>query len=314
MFTQFGYSFDDSKLRFFINASTGRVVMLNNVADAIYDAVLDLNQLVPSMTLKDFLTKMAIYLGGVWSIDEFEKKIFFFQYADLFKYNPGADLTQYMSSALNMNEADFKTIDIYNSANSSIKQKANTTYLEVSLPAESNYVMSVPYLSREQIVQQWTFTMKLMAVNNIIHLNSSIVKESKIDTEKETDSSNELILAAVRKGVLSSEEIRYGGRGGALLVTIKYYRCFSSIYRNSDNALEFMRAMYQAYIDWNLNSNITVSCDTHMPPAVLYSIDMLKQYVFEGQLFFIDKIEHSLPYDGNQKLTLKTIRAYEDNV
>ena len=99
-----------------------------------------------------------------------------------------------------------------------------------------------------------------------------------------------------------------------LLEVIQYYKGYAAIYRNSDNAVTFLKSMLQPYFDWNLNSNINVSVSTHMPPAVLYSINLTKQYIFDGQVFFINKIEYTLPYDGKQKLSLKTIRAYADNI
>ena len=153
-----------------------------------------------------------------------------------------------------------------------------------------------------------------MSVNNIIHLNSTLIIDGKVDTEKEKDSSKELILAGVRTGVLHSEEIRSTTSSNMLLEVIQYYKGYAAIYRNSDNAVTFLKSMLQPYFDWNLNSNINVSVSTHMPPAVLYSINLTKQYIFDGQVFFINKIEYTLPYDGKQKLSLKTIRAYADNI
>ena len=145
-------------------------------------------------------------------------------------------------------------------------------------------------------------------------MNSSLVIDDKVDADTEKDSSNELILAGVRSGVLYSEEIRSTGSSNLLIEVIQYYKGYSAIYRNSENALTFLKSMLQPYFDWNLNSNISVNVNTHMTPAVLYSINLAKQYIFDGQVFFINKIEYTLPYDGKQKLSLKTLRAYADNL
>lgn len=315
MFSQFGYTFDDNQVRNHINGVGGKLVMLNNVADAIYDAKLDLNQLVPAMTLKDFLKKMAVYLGGVWFVDEFTKKVEFHMYLDLFDDRLEADLTKYMSSPLTLGETNFQTMDLNNTADTSVKQNAKTTYVDVSLPGETNYEMKLHWLNADaNVVGQRSFNLKLMSVKNIIHMNSTLIVDGKVDTENEKDSSKELILAGVRTGVLYSEEIRSTTSSNMLLEVIQYYRGYSSIYRNSDNAVNFLKAMLQPFFDWNLNSNIDVSVSTHMPPAILYSIDLTKQYIFDGQKFFINKIDYQLPYDGKQKLSLKTIRAYADNV
>lgn len=312
MFDQFGYTFDDNQVRNHINGVGGKLVMLNNVADAIYDAKLDLNQLVPAMTLKDFLKKMAVYLGGVWFVDEFSKKIEFYMYLDLFDDRLDADLTKYMSSPLTLSETDFQTMDLNNTADASVKQDAKTKYIDVSFSNETDYQMIVHWVNTDAaLVGQRIFNLKLMSVNNIIHLNSTLIVDGKVDTETKTDSSKELILAGVRSGVLYAEEIRYGK---LLIEVIQYYKGYAAIYRNSDNALTFLKSMLQPYFDWNLNSNISVNVNTHMPPAVLYSINLTKQYIFDGQMFFINKIEYTLPYDGKQKLSLKTLRAYADNV
>lgn len=311
MFDQFGYTFDDNQVRNHINGVGGKLVMLNNVADAIYDAKLDLNQLVPAMTLKDFLKKMAVYLGGVWFVDEFSKKIEFYMYLDLFDDRLDADLTKYMSSPLTLSETDFQTMDLNNTADASVKQDAKTKYIDVSFSNETDYQMIVHWVNTDAaLVGQRIFNLKLMSVNNIIHLNSTLIVDGKVDTETKTDSSKELILAGVRSGVLYDEEIRYGK---LLIEVIQYYKGYAAIYRNSDNNTEFLKTMMQPYFDWNLNSNISVNVNTHMPPAVLYSINLTKQYIFDGQMFFINKIEYTLPYDGKQKLSLKTLRAYADN-
>ena len=315
MFDQFGYTFDDNQVRNHINGVGGKLVMLNNVADAIYDAKLDLNQLVPVMTLKDFLKKMAVYLGGVWFVNEFSKKIEFFMYIDLFDDRLEGDLTKYMSSPLMPGETNFQKMDLNNTSDTSVKQDAKTTYIDVSFPGETSYELKLHWLDEDiEVVAQRSFNLKLLSVNNIIHLNSTLIVDGKIDTEKEKDSSNELILAGVRSGVLYAEEIRSTTSSNMLLEVIQYYKGYAVIYRNSDNNTAFLKSMLQPYFDWNLNSNINVSVSMHMPPAVLYSIDLTKQYIFDGQKFFIDKIDYALPYDGKQKLSLKTIRAYVDNV
>ena len=314
MFDKFGYTFDDSQVRNHVNGAGGRLVMLNNVADAIYDAKLDLNQLVPAMTLKDFLKKMAVYLGGVWFVDEFSKKVEFHMYLDLFDDNLEADLTKYMSSPLTLGEAEFQPMDLNNTADTSAKQDAKTTYIDVSLPNETGYVMNLHWLHDNSMIGQRSFNLKLLSVKNIIHMNSSLVIDDKVDADTEKDSSNELILAGVRSGVLYSEEIRSTGSSNLLIEVIQYYKGYSAIYRNSENALTFLKSMLQPYFDWNLNSNISVNVNAHMTPAVLYSINLAKQYIFDGQVFFINKIEYTLPYDGKQKLSLKTLRAYADNL
>lgn len=314
MFDQFGYTFDDNQVRNHVNGAGGRLVMLNNVADAIYDAKLDLNQLVPAMTLKDFLKKMAVYLGGVWFVDEFTKKVEFHMYLDLFDNNLESDLTKYMSSPLTLSETNFQAMDLNNTSDTSVKQDAKTTYVDVSLPNETEYVMNLHWLHDNSMVGQRSFNLKLLSVKNIIHMNSTLIVDGKVDTENEKDSSKELILAGVRTGVLYSKEIRSTGSSNLLIEVIQYYKGYAAIYRNSENALTFLKSMLQPYFDWNLNSNISVNVNTHMPPAVLYSIDLAKQYIFDGQVFFINKIEYTLPYDGKQKLSLKTLRAYADNV
>lgn len=311
MFGQFGYTFDDNQIRNHINGAGGKLVMLNNVADAIYDAKLDLNQLVPAMVLKDFMKKMAVYLGGVWFVDGFNKKVEFYMYLDLFDDRLEADLTRYMSSPLMLGETNFQTMDLNNTTDASVKQDANTTYIDVNFPTETTYEMKLHWLHDLTMVGQRSFNLKLMSVNNIIHMNSTLIIDGKIDTEKEKDSSKELILAGVRTGVLYAEEIRYGT---LLIEVIQYYKGYAAIYRNSNDNVSFLKTMMQPFFDWNSNSNINVTVNTHMPPAVLYSIDMTKQYIFDSQKFFIDKIDYALPYDGKQKLSLKTIRAYADNV
>lgn len=321
MFDHLGYSFDDTDLRALVNSTDGKLVMLNNVADAIYDGSIDLNQLVPKMTLKDFIKSISIYFGGVFYVDEVARSVAFYGYDAVFTLNIRGDLSRYMSSPLRIEGLDFKKLALFNTAEPDTARRADTDYIEVNLPGESSLVMrshgQTSNGTRYTNYERHVFEISMPAINNVIHLNSSMVKSTGVDADREKDSSQELLLAGVRKGVLASGSMPYFywdlDTGWELYnFTYNYYKGYAAIYRLSDNAFDFLKTLYQPYINWNEDSNITVSCQMHLPPDVLYSLDLSAQYIIDGQLFFIDQIKYNLPYDAKQTLTLRTYRKYEN--
>lgn len=321
MFTQLGYSFDDSQLRTIINHTDGKFVMLNNIADAIYDGTLDLNQLVPNLTLKDFLKTISSYLGGVFYVDEVYKRITFYSYTAVFTINIDKDLSKYMSSPLKINSLDFRILELFNTAAPHGARKAETDYIDVSLPGESTLEMQSH--GQTELGTGYThylrhkFGLSLLTINNVVHLNSSVVKNSEVDASKEKDSSKELVLAGVRKNIYESGSGVYhysdsDGRRQSYTYHYHYRKGYSSIYRTSEDPFAYLKSLFQPYIDWHRYSNISASCDMHLPPDILYSLDLTKHFIIDGQLFFIDRVKYRLPYDGQQSLTLRTYRKYED--
>lgn len=310
MFTQLGYSFDDTALRVAICGATGKIAILNNVADAIYDGKLDLNQLIPAISMKDFLKKIAVYMCGFFYVNEFNKKIEFYSYDSIFNLSIKGDLSKYMSSGLMIESLDFKKVDIRSTEDTDTVTRSDVEYIEVFFDAEKEYMMTTHAQDDVMPTRGAEVVLKLPSVGNIIHLNSSVVKNTKVDEENKKDIHKELILVGVKKGdprlyVRKSQD-------GYVFDNWLYHGAYSSIYASSDNPVTAMRALCQSYIDWNADSNITISCQMHLPPDVLYSLDLTKHFIIDGQLFFIDRVKYRLPYDGRQSLTLRTYRKYED--
>ena len=313
LFDQFGYSFDDNQIRNHINGVGGRVVILNSVADAIYDGKLDLNQLVPDVTIKDFLKKTNSLLGGKFIIDELDKKVTYRMYTDIFEADPAADLSSQMSSPLEIEAVEFKKIAVCNSADSTFKKSADTTYIEASFTPEAEYKMVANPHSNERSTIL-TFRLSLFSVGNMIHKNSTVIDPDV--TVNETEPQNDqLLLVGVRQGLQHSEPhyaVYRTGQTGILEFTIKYYKGYTSVYRTSDDPVGFLSAMYAQYIDFVRHSNMQLSLTCHFTPDVLDDLDLTNTYLFDSVKCMIDKMEYALPSDQVYKLTLRTVNPYAD--
>ena len=313
LFIQFGYSFDDNQIRNHVNGVGGRIVILNSVADAIYDGKLDLNQLVPNVTLKDFLKKVNSLLGGKFIIDELDKKVTYQMYTDIFEADPAADFSSQMSSPLEIQAVDFKKMAVCNSADSTFKKAADTTYIEASFTPEAEYKMVANPHSNERSTKI-TFRLSLFSVGNMIHKNSTVIDPDV--TENETEPQNDqLLLVGVRHGVQHVEPhyaVYRNGETGILDFTLKYYKGYTSIYRTSNDPLSFLTAMYAQYLDFVRHSNIQLSLTCHFTPDVLDDLDLTNTYLFDSVPCMIDKMEYSLPVDQVYKLTLRTVKPYAD--
>lgn len=327
MFTHLGYTFDDSLLRDNFSDNQWRIVMLNNVADAIYDAKLDLNQLVPDLSLKDFLKKIAGYFCGVFYINEFTKTVHFYLYPDFFKYRPALDLTKYMSSSLHLDAPAFKTYEILDSSDTEPIKKTSEP-ISFYLPKKTtsrmpyNAITFAEMIGEEKITYSgknaWLIPTSIdfdfMRIDAITHRNSTVQLNDESSSEKKTESNKELILCGflVDESDFVEKTLQFGSLDDIRAVRFKYKTASDRLFFANKSTIDFLKEKYAPYIDFYKNSNMEISCEVHLPPEILYNLDLSKQYLFDGTLFFIDKIEYALPYDGKQKLTLRPFRAYAD--
>lgn len=323
MFAHLGYAFDDSSIRSHFSNEQWRIVMLNNVADAIYEGKLDLNQLVPELSLKDFMKKIASYFSGSFHVDEFSKKVDFIVYATFFQYRPAADLTQYMSSPLRIQSLSFVDYELVNTRANQNKSVKNAIEIDLPLfiqypfiaqgmepesPSGGNAVEGIIGFTRQ------TAPFPFMNVGDVVHKNSTIIKDGKVE-ESKSDASKELILCGVSVANLRAVDValRFVNRGNPpIYTTFKFNSGYDSIFFTDKSAIDFLKEKYAPYTNFHKNSNMEISCEVHLPPSVLYTLDLSKQYLFEETLFFIDKINYTLPYDGKQKLTLRPFKTYAD--
>ena len=315
MFAHFGYDFDDTEVRATFSRADWRIVMLNNVADAIYDGTLDFNQLIPDMSLKEFIRKISAYFGGYFTFSDIEKRATFHLYSNLFAYNPGEDLTHYTGSKPRITGVDFKWYELVNPSADNALTHANRSPIEVNFPVETSYIMIQSHLPDDPRTT-YSFNLMLMSVNNIIHRNSVVVKNSEVDEEKETNSSKNLILAGVKKGALYRyvhyvPDVRYPNNQ-RLVYTLQYYKGYAGVYPDATSALDFLSTHYGEYIAFYKDSNLTVECLMRLPAAILHSLDMTKQYEINGTLYYIDKVVQNLSETAMQKITFRTVRPYAD--
>jgi hypothetical protein len=312
IFEYFGYTFDDNTVRNEVNAVGNKIVVLNNVADAIYDGKIDLSQLVPAMSVKDFLKQVAVYLAGTFVIDEINKKVGFLMFIVAYDDFYWDDLSGFVNSKPKIESIDFKNTDIWNTQETTLKKSANKSYIEVSLPKEVLYEYSNVIYGTTLMI--FKIQLSLMDVGDVIHLNSSVHLDTPADNTSSSDNENksDFILCGVRNNYREAIENRKISENEIIAVTWYYKGGSENIYGKTPDALTTLKSLYQPYLDWIKNSNIKLNCTMGLTLDRLFNFYMDPKYKIGNQLFFVNKITYKLPYEKEQSVELLVAGNYRD--
>ena len=111
LFDYYGYAFDHAGLAASL-PNYDKMCVANNVADAIYAGVLKYKQLLPDVTVKEFLDEVQKLAGGVFTFDEARREARFRTYDELLTSLPDADLTPYVCGEAVLGETEFADVEV----------------------------------------------------------------------------------------------------------------------------------------------------------------------------------------------------------
>lgn len=316
LFDKFDYTFNNQNVRSEVEANTS-IVILNNVVDAIYTGKLDYNQLLPPVTVKEFLKEVELALGGQFAFNETDRTVTFVMYKN-WNRQPEIDYTEYLASEMKITESDFTTLDLKNNVDPNHVDEPETEYISLSMQAEGSAeceVMMTPTTGGTPELQ--VFPLKSVKIDGVVRKNTNIEIEGVIQDNEKEDKKEPIRFASVRNlvgdtySVMKPPEMR--GEPFTLLGKVNYKRAYASIYKESETPLEYARGLYSNFFEFNKDSNMQVEVKTCFPPDVLFNLDLNKSVLFNGIPFLIEKINFAIPFKGeNQTTVLRTLKTYED--
>lgn len=308
IFGEYGFTVDFTELNArFIKFES--LCIENNIADAIYAGRIKYSQLVPDLTIKDFLTKVSTYFGGKFIVNENSKVAKFRLFSNVLTTSADMDLSDYLSSALRQSSAEFKN-------------------LIVKLPDETEPELANDYPKENidfnihdelSVIASYTFDifiheieMRFVQTTGVLHLNSSVQVAGKTQEEDvATNSSFDIIQ-------INSDWSEIGQLHNYVLKTIFYRESRNYLTYEFDGIAstlsEKLKYIYAEYSEFLLNSNIQVNSSMMLPETLLERIDLTIPKIFFGQKLMIEELDMVLDGQPTKSidLILRTTKKYND--
>ena len=317
IFTSYGYTLDMSGLWTYsgyvedilcTEQYYNNILLVNNIADAIYSGYLRYSQLVPDVTVKAFLSETAKNFSGKFIIDEVSKKVTFLRFSQSImprRSIPDLDLTKYCQVAPKLGLPEFKKIKCVDS-NLPTETESSETEVET---IDFSFLQKVSIEDKYRgeylpIYGQCTLTLEMPTVDGIVHLNSLL----KIDGKEIKETSSQWT------------EIRFikANSGSAAASTNFNYTPYTVYYKTSvplfsDIApipINYIAQAYSSYSEFREHSNIPCRIKMNIPDNVLSRLNYYTPKLVHGEIFLIESLKYVLESESSQQIVLRTVRHF----
>jgi hypothetical protein len=312
IFEQFGYAFDFSDLDATIQIFEEHYFE-NNIIDAIYAGVLKYKQLIPDLTIKQFIVEFEKLYAGKFFFNPVTKVVKFYCYKVLFPVTPDADLTGYLASKLVIKSTNFEKIIIKSSTQADEGEESTEKVTTIEFDLHPYVTVSEDYyiFTNQPIVKP--IALNMVQCTGIIHQNSVLTIGGKV-TKENAETNKRFDIVTIWDELESFDIILNGNTFHINYKTTKEIDLDPSAY--SASAIQKIREFYEEYIQFKLNSNILLSCKMNMPDLYLQKLNINTPKIIQGQKVLIESIENGIG-DTREKIktqnvTLRTLRSYQD--
>ncbi len=282
------------------------IVILNNVADAIYAGILNFSQLVPNTTIKAFIQEVEKLLGGKFIFDEISKVVYFYEYQyALGTAIPDIDISEYVCNKPKLSSTEFtlvKVIDNNDAKSENDESEIPTETLGFDFAKE--VAISAGYNSTGFENDMLQVDLNMITIDGIVHANTDIVVNNVVTDGKDTTSGT-IRFANIK--ALSETAVTNSGLSGLYLNYYRSYRLFEGI---STSSLLAVTPFYTAYKAFRLNSNIPLEAEMDIPAPILEKLNLQMPKILNGQKVMIESIAQTLGKKGTQKVKMRTLRQY----
>jgi len=305
IFTSFGYTFDSRALEERVNEYADDIVLLNNVADAIYSGQLKFSQLVPNVTIKEFIAAVEKFLVGKFIFNEITKTVAFWDYEGTLSLTPDMDMSDFAVGKVKPGAEEFtliKTIDTGDGTAKNTESKIKTETIDFDFIKE--ITISAGFNSPDTVGKRLYAELKMATIDGITHANTSIEIDGIIIDGKPEASTNIQFINI--NSLLETAVVNPAG------VALSYYRSYRLFTGFPNTSLDAVDSFYTAYKNFRLNSNIPIEIEMDIPEEILEKMIIQNPKLLQGQPVLIESIVQTLGKKGNHKVNLRTLRPYVD--
>lgn len=308
IFDKYGYTADLTEIDSIIdNFELEKALVYNNVADAIYTGILKFKQLVPDVTIKEFISEFETRFCGKFVIDNNRKKAKFVLYSSAISAPADIDLTAFACADAEIDKTEFTSIKIKDkSDNASTADSEKVTTIEIQL------------MNSVTITDQFSAT---GVANNILNADLNILQGDEIiqlNTQFEVDkksTSNSQPKASDLIQYMYMDNSSWIDSINATNAKLKYKTSHRLYKVSPDPDLTVMTNLYKVYKNFRLNSNVAFKpLEMNISPKLLEQINIHIPKILQGQKVMIESIEQVLGKDDLQTVTFRSIRPFNNRI
>lgn len=306
IFETFGYSWTGyGTLVNTIQAYDG-MFLLNKVADAIWlKTKLEYSQLVPDVTVKEFLGTLEKLFKGKFTVDEWKGEAGFVFFNGIDQTN-AVDLTPYLASEPLQSGVKFQNILLNVNDNLWEDAENDRTVIDFTIPVhvtnQKNYWMTYQEQGEAPTTYASLVGFDMLQVNTVVHKNTSVMIGAEIREEKEK----------------SNKEILFGFKTLGSLQQSSANKCSTNLFGwDAGEPLLTLSSQYSKFLEYNAQSGIPYECRLRLPFSLLMKIDKKKLHYIYNQQILIESFRYKLGQSSgsdemNVECSFRTWRNYEN--
>lgn len=292
IFTHFGYSFDGRSIEDEIQEYTG-IFLINNVADAIYSGILRYGQLLPEVTIKQFISEIEKWFCGKFIIEDNRKVAWFEFFKNQSRYSY-QNMTPYLAGKVVPKGAEFvkKVINLNGELNDT--EADNVEKIEFNFKKNANIEAEFMCTGRD-FIRYSVYSFDMLLIDSVVHKNSEIVVNG--ETKKEGENG----MKEIWLGYFDNSIQNTTSASGTIL-----YKRSKPIFENHRAVLDYL---YEDYIRFYEHSNIPFTVKLKIPEDILANLRSYSLVLIDNQPALIEKIDWD-PKDTIQSGSFRTYRSY----
>ena len=314
IFSQYNFNFNPIDLSYYKNKGDYEdICVLNNVADAIYDGYILFKDLLPEVTIKEFIAEIEKHFGGKFVFNKIKKEVNFIHYISrFFNVVPDLDLTQYISGKIVVGESKFKTINIIEKNEE--KNDKNTENIVFDLKKSETVSMEVWAIFTNNIGGDWNtnnvLNFEMINVGNMINKYYKYVINDK-DKEEKSNAVKTIMFASFKRKL--SSPITYSDDLFQFKSKLSHQTSSEMFGEIGDEyGIGVIAYFYSGYPDFRKHSNITIKVNMKIPKHILETLDITTLKLLKNQPVMIESIKRIFGDDTTQEVTFRTYRPYND--
>ena len=287
--------------------------IINNVADAIVGGVLNFSQLVPDVTVKEFISTLEERYAGKFVMNNVSKVVTFVRYATVVAA-PDMDITPYLCKKTKQGSSDFSSLIVkYKSDQITVTDDNTDKQKTIEIDFMERKIFSFEKTFKNQSSTEYyypMFKLYLCDIGDIVHKNLTIVINGITKTETGKTITDVQIITVDR--LTNSFFYRYD------VTPIEFHTAVTNvtgIYPMLGNLQEELmhpdvKSFYTEYINFLQNSNIPISAEMDFPTVVLESMNLQKPKLLQGQPVMIESIKQTIGTNDTQTVEMRTLRIF----
>lgn len=333
LFKELGYSLETNM--FDTNESLKRLIVLNNVADAIIDGNIYFNQLLPNVSVEEFLNAVRLKFGL-----EFIQRgnyVYINWWKDNLKSSPDMDLSQYIRNTETFLLEDRKAIsldfealttqpDYVHIRNVDFEKQKNDSLLKHLPPSGFTeesiditdktpyYYQNLTAYMLEAGMAGTARSLRTIFINEVQYRNSNLVVNGELNDENGEDMDIAFCFSSTTISTL--DWVSHGKKKYIEASCISdYLSLFASEYKTTETIYYDNNIYNMLYKDRDMmlrKANQGIIAHAHIASHIISTMDISVPKIINGKKVLIERIDYVLGQPDLCQITARTLHLFPE--